>query len=226
MTRPTLTALIVLVALPGCSTRNVSAPQLPRTDPAATIQGIEAKDAGIKTEAEGIRARNTEPDFVALSAERILDIIRLSPAETHAAAIRAITAERDAQAKRADAAEAKLTSAAQKLAEADAKTTRTIRLSLAGLGALFAILAGVGAVLVAKVSAVFPLLGRDIIIGLGALSGVFFTASFAYGWAAKNEGKVMIVIGVILAGILALVWSNFRHEKLADPRKKPTLTAS
>ena len=209
--------------LTGCATAPAPRPPAPTTDPAPALTAGAEKDAAILTAARAITARKTDPDFVAVSANRILDLIRLSPWAKTEEVIRSLTRERDEQAKAAKESAQALAQARVEAQEAERNTTRVIRLGLASLGALFSILAVIGAVLVAKVATVFPLLGRDVILGLGGLAALFFLASFAYGWAAQNQGLVMGIAGVLFVGVGALLWANFRHEKLASEKRKPTI---
>jgi hypothetical protein len=67
-----------------------------RTDPATTLADGAKKDADIATEANGIAARSTDAPFVAASAARILDVLRLSPWAKTEATINALVTERDA----------------------------------------------------------------------------------------------------------------------------------
>ncbi len=89
-------ALGAVVAVAGCSSQEKSQPALPRTNPASVLDGDKKKEEGIIAETKGIIANPTDSVFVAASAERIMDLIRLAPHAKVEATVKALVSERDA----------------------------------------------------------------------------------------------------------------------------------
>lgn len=209
---PTITGLLCGLALAGllfvggCQSGE-AAKVAPRTDPAAALAGGAQKEKAIGEAAREIVANPTDSVFVTATANRILDLIRLAPWSQTEAVVKSLVSERDA-------ALAENATLRQQAAEADIKTNRIIRLSLAGAGAALAAAAIASFLLVAKVSAVFPGLGRDISIGLAALSALSWFASIAYGWAVAHQNWLVAGGAVIAVAVAALWYSNRRHESM------------
>jgi hypothetical protein len=196
----------------GCETaRRSPAPARTTTDAAPAIAEGAAKDAAISTEAQGIAANSTDSAFVAASAARILDVLRLSPWAKTEATIRALVAERDAARKETDAADKIISDLRAQLDKANSRTDQIIRLGLAASGAVCIGLGILSAFLAAKVAAIFPGLGPWLSVGVGLLGGVFLFCSFAYGWALRNQNLVMGVAACVAVAVAALWASNRKH---------------
>jgi hypothetical protein len=204
-----------LVLVTGCK----SAPALsPRpavvvTNPAPAIAEGAAKDADISREANGIVARPADATFVAASATRILDVLRLSPWAKTEATIKALVEERDAAISAGKADAKTISDLKGQLDKANSRTDQIIRLGLAAAGAVCIGLGILSAVLAAKVAVLFPGLGPRISIGIGALGGGLLFCSFAYGWALRNQSLVMGSFACGCVTVFILYYANRHHAK-------------
>lgn len=178
----------------------------PRIDVTTTLGEGQKKDADIETEARGIVANSTQPDFVAAAGNRILDVLRLSPWSKTEATIKALVAERDTALSSA-------TDLRAQLDKANSRTDQMIRLGLAASGAICIGLGILSAFLAAKVAVIFPGLGPRLSIGIGAIGAGFLFCSFAYGWALRHQNLVMAVFAAAAVGLAALWYSNRQHAK-------------
>jgi hypothetical protein len=204
MTAAHLLLLALAVALAGCATPRTVTP--PRTDAAAAAAIVEGakKDRDIETEARGIIATPADSAFVAASAARILDVLRLSPWAKTEATIKGLVAERDAALVSAQDLRAQLE-------KANAKTDQMIRLGLAAAGAVCIGLGILSAFLAAKVAAIFPGLGPRLSLGIGAIGAGFLFCSFAYGWALRHQNLVISLFACAAVAVTALWYSNRNH---------------
>ena len=201
---------LALLLLSGCS----SAPDQPatRTDPADALRTGAQVESDIAETAEAIRARATEPDFVRVSAARILDLIRLAPHAERERVIRALVGERDAALAAADAAE-------KRAAEAGSKFHFAVRAALAFAGFAFGVATVGGAVLFAKLAPLLSWFGRDVLILTGALSGLCWFGSLAYGYAVAHLPWVIGIGAAVILAAAVLAYANLRHERMAERAK-------
>lgn len=199
-------------ALLGCnSSPQPSRPLPPHIDPAPAIAEGAQKDAALTQEANAIAANATDSVFVAASAARILDILRLSPWSKTEEVIRTLVSERDA-ALAASKADARIIADLRaQLDKANSRTDQIIRLGLAAAGAVCIGLGVLSAFLAAKVAAMFPGLGPRLSIGIGALGGCLLFCSFAYGWALRNQTLVMSVFACAVVAVSVLYYANRHH---------------
>ncbi len=206
---------LLCLALTGCATNRQpeQGHPAPRTNPAPAIAEGAAKDADIATEAHAIAARSADAPFVAASAARILDVLRLSPWSKTEATIKALAAERDAALAVSKADARVIADLRAQLDKANSRTDQIIRLGLAAAGAVCIGLGVLSAFLAAKVAAIFPGLGPRLSIGIGALGGCFLFCSFAYGWALRNQTLVMIVFACLCVAVATLFYANRHNAK-------------
>lgn len=178
----------------------------PRIDVSTTLGDGRKKDADIAVEASGIAANPTDSAFVAASAARILDVLRLSPWSKTEATIKAIVGERDT-------AVATVTDLRAQLDKANSRTDQIIRLGLAGFGALLIAGAVIIAVMAAKAGGIFVGVGPMQAGAIAAAGSVMLFASFAYGWALRHQTLVMGIFGALLIAAAVLWFSNRHHAK-------------
>lgn len=191
-----------LLTLTGCPGGKHIPPA--RIDPATAIGEGAKKDAAIETEAKAIVAAPADSALVSAAANRILDVLRLSPWAKTEATIKALVTERDTANKRAD-------DLAAQLEKANSRTDQIIRLGLAGFGALLIAGAVVIAVMAAKAGGVFVGVGPMQAGAIGAAGGSLLFASFAYGWALRHQNLVIGIFAACLVAAAALWISNRRH---------------
>ena len=207
MNTPLITTILcgALFFASGCAANRTS--ETHRTDPAPAITRDAEKEKGIEKEARGIIANPADVPFVTASANRVLDWIRLAPAAETARVILALKAERDAALVSADQLRTKL-------AEAETKTTRAIRIGFASAGGLVMVLSVFVLVMAVKAGGIFYGVGPWQ-AGAIFLGGVLLTfISLAYGWAAQHIDR--IIMGVAACALVAAVlW--FANRKLSKP---------
>ena len=210
-------AIIALLVLTACANRPAKVqPSAPASNPAPAIEEGQKKDEGIAKEANGIVANSTDAPYVAAAATRIMDILRLSPWAKTEATIRTLISERDT-ALAASKVDAKVIADLRaQLEKANQKTDQLIRLSLAGFGAILIAASVIIAVLAVKAGGIFVGVGPMQAGAIGAAGGMLIFASYAYGWALRNQTLVMSTFGALVIASVIFWISNHHHHKSAD----------
>lgn len=202
-----LAACVALVAfLAGC--RTGAAPVRVKIDARPVVVAHEKKDTVILESAAQI-------DALAPEAKPHTDAQRAAVAAAPASDIAALVARYESQARESEAkAKADAAAIAQLRGQLDAANSRTdqvVRLGLAGFGALLIAGAVVVAVMAAKAGGIFVGVGPMQAGAIGAAGCVMLFASFAYGWATRNQSLVMGIFAALLVAAGALWFSNRRH---------------
>ncbi len=197
--------LLFLVIL-GCSgcIRGKSRPSLPPPASAAIIDGQAGKDRVVVAEAGKIAQEwpdakpHTDAQIAAVAAAPAADVARLDAAWK--AIVKQVTGERD--------------EARKKLAEADAKFHRTVRLWLAFAGFTFGALTIAGGIMFAKFAVLFSWFGRDVLILTASLSSLAWFTSLAYGWAVAHLNWIMGGAAFLLVAVALLIYANIRSDRM------------
>jgi hypothetical protein len=215
----------------GCETaRRSPAPARVTTDAAPAIAEGAAKDAAISTEAQGIAENSTDSAFVAASAARILDVLRLSPWAKTEATIRALVSERDAARKETDAAGRIIAEKDEQIAKLQ-KEVRELRDAFHNwfrrgcyvVGTLVMALGVASFFFLGQIASLSPWLaarmGPMISVSVFAFGATLLSTGIAYGWALEN--KVIVACALGAAGLAAVIYFHGNHHREKTSHASP-----
>lgn len=208
--RPPLPALALAacLALTGCSWGGKPRPQ-PFTPPTSAelgrvVSAHEGKDRAIVEEAAKI-------DAIAPEARPHTDAQRAAVAAAPAADVAALRATIDTLMKARTTDAATIADLRTQLEKSNSRTDQIIRLGFAGFGALLIAGAVIIALMAAKAGGVFVGVGPMQAGAIAAAGCTMLFASFAYGWALRNQTLVMSIFGACLVAAAVLWYSNRKH---------------
>lgn len=190
-----------------------------RTNPAGVLGEGKKKEDGIKAEAEGIIGNPTDSAFVSASAERILDILRLSPWAKTEATIKALVSERDAALKGGEAKDAQIAKLQKDLREMKDAFHNWFRRGCYVVGALVMALGVASFFFLGQIASFSPWLaarmGPMISLSVFAFGATILATGIAYGYALEHKTTVFCILGA--AGLAAAVYFHGNHHREKSP---------